>query len=142
LEEGGKIIFDFLGVWSLQSDNIPLSILLALAFPILLFFLNTEIIFDDKILLSWIMVFIGLFYQTSLAQKGKYYTDGNFGWSYMIAMSFLYIFSIIKFFEIFQKLEWYKKYPLLFLLIAQTVVGTVYFYGIFSGLNPFFVSLN
>jgi hypothetical protein len=87
------------------------------------------------------MVLIGIIYYSSFAQTGRFYFHGNFGWSYMIALSILYLFSIIEFFKLYPTLNWYKKYPLLALLIFQLIVGIVYFYGIFKGENPLFVSI-
>jgi hypothetical protein len=57
-----KIIIDFLGVWSLHSPNIAISILLALAFPMAFILLHSKILQDRYILISWIMIFISIAY--------------------------------------------------------------------------------
>ncbi len=136
-----KVVFDFLGVWSHSSQNIALSIILALAFPMLLLLFEPKIINDKYILLSWLQVFIGLIYYTMLAQTGKYYMHGNFGWSYALAMSLLYIFSIIKFFEIYLQFHRIKKYILLSLLIIQVSIGIFYFIKVLDGQNPLYVAI-
>ncbi len=140
-EENSHIIIDFLGVWSLSSQNIGISILLALAFPLLLITFKRELLDDKVILLSWLMTFIGIAYYALFAQTGRYYSHGNFGWSYMIALSLLYLFSIIKYFEIYTTLSAWKRYTLTTLLSLQTVIGLVYLYKVLLGQNPLYISL-
>ena len=140
-KEESHIVFDLFGVWSLSSLNIGISILLGLAFPLLLALFKTEILNENTILLSWIMTSIGIAYYALFAETGRYYTHGNFGWSYMIAMSLLYLFSIIKFFQIFTSLTLWKRYFLLILLIIQTSIGVEYLYKILLGQNPLYISI-
>ncbi|KIM13373.1 MAG: hypothetical protein KU38_01610 [Sulfurovum sp. FS08-3] len=139
--EDSHVFVDFLGVWSQSSLNIPISIVLALAFPIALFILETKIIHDDYILLSWILTFIGIVFYAVFAQSGKYYPHGNFGWSYAIAMSLLYLFSIIKFAEIYKGLHFIKKSILLTLLALQTLIGLYYLIKILEGQSPLYISI-
>jgi len=140
-KEGSHIIIDLLGVWSLSSQNIGISILLGLAFPLLLTLFKTDILTDNAILLSWIMTFIGIAYYATFAETGRFYSHGNFGWSYMIAMSLLYLFSIIKYFEIYTSLSVWIRYTLTSLLIVQTIIGLDYLYKILLGQNPLYISL-
>jgi len=136
-----KVIFDFLGVWSQASQNISLSIILALAFPLLFLLLESKIIHNDYILLSWLQIFIGIMFYAFFAQTGRFYSHGNFGWSYMIAMSLLYLFSIIKFFEIYNQLHVFKRYMLLLLLIIQVLTGIYYFVKVMQGQNPIYIAI-
>lgn len=136
-----KIIFDYLGVWSQSSQNISFSIVLALAFPLLFLFLESKIIYDDYILLSWLQIFIGIAFYAFFAQTGRYYSHGNFGWSYVLAMSLLYLFSIVKFFEVYKQIHWIKRYVLLFLLIIQVLIGIYYFVKILQGQNPIWIAI-
>jgi hypothetical protein len=140
-QQEGKIIIDFLGVWSLTSQNISVSILLALAFPMAFISLHSKILQDRYILISWIMIFISIAYYATFAQTGRFYTHGNFGWSYMIAMSLLYLFSIVKYFEIYTSLHIVKKVILNTLLLVQTIIGIYYLYHILIGQNPLYVSI-
>lgn len=134
------IIIAPFAVWCINSPNIPLSILLGLAFPTLYTLLNTQSLLENRyILLSWLLTFISIIYYATFAQAGKFYTDGNFGWSYMISMSLLYLFSIIEFFSKINILAWYKKYILLTILIIQLTIGIVYFYAIYNGSTPYFI---
>jgi len=134
-----KVVFDFLGVWSLFSKNIPISIFLALAFPIMLVIFYPKIIKNEYILFSWLLTILGIIYFALLAQAGKYYTDGNFGWSYAIAMNILYTFSIILFFKEFYKIEFKRRYFLLMLFLTQIFIGIYYLQKILIGQNPVFI---
>jgi len=137
----GKIIIDFLGVWSASSRNVAISIGLALAFPLAFTLLELEILEDDYLLIGWIMTFIGVFYYATFAQSGRFYSHGNFGWSYLIAMSLLYLFSIVKFFGIYSTLHPLKRYPLALMLGIQTTIGIYYFTHVLMGQNPLYISI-
>jgi len=140
-QDEGRIIIDYLGVWSLSSPNIPISIILALAFPLAFTLLQLDILKDDYILIGWIMVFISIFYYATFAQSGRFYSHGNFGWSYMIAMSLLYLFSIVKFFTRYSSLHIIKRFSLTALLAIQTLIGIFYFIQILMGKNPLFIGI-
>jgi len=140
-QEEGKIIIDFLGVWSLSSPNILISIFLALAFPLLFTILKTDILNDRYILISWIMIFISIVYYATFAQSGRFYSHGNFGWSYIIAMSLLYLFSIVKFCKIFYTLLPIKRYFLIIILLLQVIIGIYYFIHILMGQNPLYIAI-
>jgi hypothetical protein len=136
-----EVIIDLLGVWSLSSQNISFSIMLGLAFPLLFTLLEADILKDDSVLLSWIMVIVGIVYYAVFAQTGRFYAHGNFGWSYMIAMSLLYLFSIVKFFEIFHRIASWKRYPLLMLLLVQTAIGIFYLEKLLLGQDPLYTAI-
>ena len=59
----------------------------------------------------------------------------------MIALSFLYLFSIVQFFNRFSELPKYRSYPLLVLFLLQTAIGIYYLEKILEGQNPLFVSI-
>lgn len=136
-----KLVFDFLGVWSRSSPNVAVSILLALAFPLLLTLLEPSLLEDDYIMLSWLQVFIGIFLFALFAQTGKYYYHGNFGWSYMLAMSLLYLFAIVKYFERYGQMHPLKRYVLLLLFLVQVGIGGYYFFRVFQGQNPLYIAI-
>ncbi len=136
-----KIIFDYLGVWSQSSQNISFSIILALAFPLLFLFLESKIIHDDYILLAWLQIFLGIMFYAFFAQTGRYYSHGNFGWSYFLAMNLLYLFSIIKYIELYRQIHRFKRYVLLSLLVIQVLIGVYYFVKILQGQNPIWIAI-
>jgi len=134
-----SIIFDFLGVWSLSSNNIIISILLALAFPLLFILLYRNSLQDNYLLLAWIQTFLGIILFMCFAESGSHYSHGNFGWSYMISLSYLYLFSIIQFVRVFFLLQQWKKIILSVLLMIQTYIGLFYFFKILEGYNPLYI---
>lgn len=139
--EETKLIIDFLGVWSAGSKNIPISIFLALAFPLTLLVLYPHILRHDYILLSWLQTLLAMLLFATFAQTGELYLHGNFGWSYAIALSLLYLFSIIYFFKELHNLTTLKKSILFTLLFIQTFTGFYYFLSILNGTVPLYVNL-
>ncbi len=135
-----EIIFDFLGVWSTNSSNIALSIVLGLAFPLLFVILNKKVLEEPLFQILWIQVFIGITLYALFAQSGKQYMHANFSWSYMIAMNLLYVFSIVRFACIYQKLTAVKRYLLSSILLIQVIIGTYYFIQILQGQHPIYIS--
>lgn len=138
---GSEIIFDFLGVWSLKTQNIGISIFLAIAFPLLFLLLYQKAIESEFILLSWVQLSVGIMLFALFAEKGHKYFHGNFGWSYMLGLSFLYLFSILEFVKVFSTFVFWKKFLLSTLLLYQTCVGIYYLWKILQGVNPIYVGI-
>jgi len=136
-----KIIIDILGVWSLSSQNIFVSILLAIAFPLAFYILYPKSIKNDFILLSWLQLLFGIILYALFAQTGSHYGHGNFGWSYRIALSMLYLFSIIEFSKEFFRLNIWKKIVLSTILIYQVFIGIYYLIHILMGQNPIYIGI-
>jgi hypothetical protein len=139
--QDSHITIDFFGVWSISSKNIPLSIVLALFFPMLLTLLSPKLLQDKYMLIGWIMVLVSIFYYSTFAQSGKLYAHGNFGWSYMISLSLIYLFASVKFFEMFKEMESTKRYIILSVFLFQTFIGAYYFFQILMGEHPLFIRL-
>jgi len=138
---GSGISIDLFGVWSVSSQNIPVSIFLALAFPLFLFLAVPAVRKDNFILLSWYQVLIGIALFATLAENGPRYAHGNFGWSYQIAMTMLYVFSIIGFFRVFGSIPAFRRIFLLLLLLCQVGIGQYYLFEVMRGLNPLFINI-
>lgn len=88
--------FGFLTAWSTLTDHIPLSILLALAFPltVLLFgLMNKEI--SDLQKFSWQFFLAALLTLAFLYEKGYRLAHVNFAWGYMYGLFFTYTVSLI-----------------------------------------------
>lgn len=139
-EGGRQIIFDYFGVWSLRSQNIPLSIVSALAFPLLFLIIMRKEKIADELLASWLLTFFGLVLFACFAESGPKYSHGNFGWSYKIAMSILYLFSILEFIKKYSQFSRLHRYALLFLLVIQTGIGAYYFGHVLAGENPIYIT--
>ncbi len=92
-------------------------------------------------LIGWIMVLVSIFYYSTFAQSGKLYAHGNFGWSYMISLSLIYLFASVKFFEMFKEMESTKRYIILSVFLFQTFIGAYYFFQILMGGTSIFIRL-
>jgi len=136
-----KIIIDFLGVWSTQTSSISMSLLLVLLLPVLVYKFSPTAQKNDLLTFSWLQVLIGIMLFATFAEEGRQYLHGNFGWSYQIALSLLYIFSMAEFLSSYSLLSKLKRYILLFLFIVQTYIGLEYFYKILLGRNPLYISI-
>lgn len=136
-----KIIIDFLGVWSLKSRSIGISIIFAIAFPSLFLLLYQNAIKNDFVLLSWLQFLFGVFLYAIFAEEGNNYMHGNFGWSYMLSLSFLYLFSIIEFIKYFHMPLSWKQIILSILLCYQTWVGLYYLIKVLQGQNPLYIAI-
>ena len=137
----GGIVIDILGVWrNFGINNIPLSIFLALGFPILFYAIYPNSFKNDFLILAWLQTIFGIILYALFAEKGAHYSHGNFGWSYRIAMSILYIFSIIEFIKVFFLLEIKRRIFLLIILFIQIWIGIYYLVHILMGQNPLYIS--
>lgn len=97
-----QMIISFLGVWRTKSSCIPVSILLALAFPLSVLICRFRRVIKDRHLsLAWVMVIVGILEYAVLAEKRRF-AHGNFAWGYYIAMQILFIFTMIEY------LRWYR----------------------------------
>jgi len=131
-----KIIFDYLGVWSTQTPNVFISIILVLGLPILITLFNYKSIKDNEyIKFSWLLIFFSMFLKASFAEQGTKYYSGNFGWSWQIALSIIYIYSIIEYFKQYKIMKPLLRYSLLTILLYQVYVGCYYLTGIFKGIT-------
>ncbi len=94
-----QILINFLGVWRTMTPSVPVSLVLALAFPLsVLVFRFRRAIQDRHLILSWLMVAFGIVQFAVLAEKNRF-GHGNFGWGYIIALQPLFIFSLIEYFR-------------------------------------------
>ena len=92
-----RIVFDFLGVWRSKTPCVPVSLFLGIAFPLsVLVFRFRHVVRNRPLALSWLMTLIGLLLYSLLAEQTRI-SHGNFGWSYLSAMSFLFVFSAIEY---------------------------------------------
>jgi hypothetical protein len=139
---GGKgIIFDPLGVWSLSSNNIPYSILMAIFFPLVYYRFSPYAKENDWLELSWIMTLLGIVIFSLFAEAGTRYSHGNFGWSYQVSLSLLYLYTIADFAKNFPLLSFKKKVLLGTIFFLQILVGVYYFSKILEGQHPIYIIL-
>jgi hypothetical protein len=131
---------DWLGVWKLYSPNIPISILLALAFPLSVAILGVrEIGRNPALLLSWLLTLVGMLQFAVLAVGGSLYMNGDWSWGYLTAMQILFVFSLAEFLRWLQLVEPANAANRIKTLVVSCVFslhlisGTLYFARMLSG---------
>jgi hypothetical protein len=128
---GSGVDFAPFKVWNRYSHNIPLSLLVSVAFPLYYaaaYFKEARA--DGKVKLSWAIFTIALLEYMFFAEAGERYSHGNFLWGGVIALYILFLTTSASFFR--QKFS--VKYAfglLLFLLHLGT--GIFYFCRLLSG---------
>jgi hypothetical protein len=122
-------------VWSNHSKNIPLSIVLAAAFPLYVFILNIKHLSTAHLLvfINYILAMLIYFF---LAEKGVRMYHGNFSWGYLFALFFLFFISIEEFF-FKKKIPKGFYIPGLGLFLLHLFSGLFYFSVIAAGHNYF-----
>jgi hypothetical protein len=98
-EAGYKPIFEIrpFEIWNTVTRNIPASILLAVAFPLVVTLLDPRKAFENNgLVLSWLMVIMGIV-QYALLLETTAPSSYNWIWGYCLALLPLFIFSIIGF---------------------------------------------
>ncbi len=92
---GGITIAPFV-VAGARTKSIPISLLLLLAFPLLMLILTAirkSLTWSDA--LAWLMLFWGLVWRLLLAEKGERTYHGNFSWGFMLA-AYLVWFTAVR----------------------------------------------
>ena len=135
-KDGGSMIFDFLGVWSIYTPSVVVSILFALGLPFLITLFNYQSVKKNEyIKFTWLLVLFSTILFACFAESGKRYSDGNFSWSWMISLSLIYIFTIIEYFKQYFTMPGIVRYPLLAMILYQVYVGWYFVIGMFNGIN-------
>lgn len=94
-QEGG-IGFSFGEVWGYYCDNIPLSVCLAVGFPLLTLVLNfRELKRDVLYRFSWLIYLMGFIMTFFLYEKGFRKPDFNFSWSYICGIFFCHLGALM-----------------------------------------------
>ena len=93
--EGG-IGFSFGEVWGYYCSNIPLAILLAIGFPVLVFLFNYKEIKTDTVYrFSWQIYWMSFAMAFLLYEKGFRKPDFNFSWGYMYGIFFAFVGAVL-----------------------------------------------
>lgn len=94
--EGGGIGFGIGSVWKLYTNNIPLAVILALGFPLLvLLFHIKEIKRNTLYRFSWAQLIVSALELFLLYENGRRFSDANFSWGYMHGIFFVFVSSLI-----------------------------------------------
>ena len=119
-------------VLSLYSNNVFVSLLLAIAFPLsLLVFRFNEAIKNPYLILSWIILCISYLEAVLLAEHGVNFRWANFTWGYSFGLKITFIFSFIEFYrwlmaQHLTKNDSFKIYIVSFILALHITSGTYY----------------
>jgi hypothetical protein len=91
--EADRVILAPLKVWSLYSPNVPASILLGIAFPLVTAMLYPrETWADRRTLLAWAVLAVAIF-QFALLAEEKQLAAGNFAWGCYFADYVLFVLA-------------------------------------------------
>ena len=131
-----SVIFDFLGVWSQYTPNVAISILLGLGLPLLITLFNYQSVKKNEyIKFSWLLILFSMILFSCFAEEGRHYSDGNFGWSWNISLSLIYIFTIIEYFKQYYSMPGIFRYSLLAMILYQVYVGWYFLIGMINGVQ-------
>lgn len=93
--EGG-IGIAFGSVWRLFALNIPLAIVLAMAFPLVVLIFHTNEIRENTMYrFSWLQWFVSMMEFFLLYEKGSRFSHANFSWGYMHGIYFAFVTSLL-----------------------------------------------
>lgn len=126
--------------WHVYSDNIPLSLVMALAFPAAMFLLNLpRLKKNGELRLAWQIWLVGFFSFLLLYEKGFRFSHMNFSWGYMHGLFFVFAVSVLQLLqdlsECGKKLFRLKVVPELALFFYHLVCGVIFFVYLFQGNN-------
>ena len=119
-------------VWSRTSPFIPLSLLLAVAFPAAVTWLDWKKgVRLEGLALAWAFVGVALCIRSLFAEAGPAMMHGNFGWPYQIALSVLFAFSVRSYYRHAVAAEKGAGFGIATaLLFAHVVSGCYYLYQV------------
>jgi len=89
-----EIALGFAESWSRVSGNIIASFLLNALFPLYIVILNIKKIFFDKKLWFALLMFIAALIEYLFLYEVDKINDQNFAWGYMLALFFLWVFTL------------------------------------------------
>lgn len=126
----------FARVWSMYSHNIPLSLLVAGAFPIVVLILNVRLIKEsDQIRMAWFVYLAGLLMALVFYEKGFREIHFNFQWGYMCGLFIVFLVSVIEVIKQYMTILQGKADRLLKIKVSIEVVVLVL--HVLYGLNYF-----
>jgi len=138
--DGGVIFTEWLQVWKLFSDNVFLSVLLGMAFPIYIILLDARFFFKNLASrLALIGYGVSFLEAAILGEAGSRLSHGNFLWPLMSGMLLLWAVALLRLMVIERREEYtgYKKCLLLFgwfLFFCHVFFGLVFYRADMIGL--------
>lgn len=137
-EETG-IGFEVGKAWQVYSDNIPLSLVMALAFPAAVLILNVfSLRKNHELRLAWQIWLAGFLSFLCLYEKGFRFSHMNFSWGYMHGLFFVFALSVLQLLKSLsgkERLEKLKAVPELILFFYHLICGIIFFVYLYQGNN-------
>ena len=128
LEDGSFIITRFLEVWEIYSDNVIISMILSLAFPLLLLLMDTGFfIKNSDRLLVIICLIISFFESAFFGESGGKFANCNFFWPMMSAM-LLFFFIAVERLVVLSSRDYEKRYQ-------RALIAGAWILVVFHGLS-------
>ena len=94
--EAGGIGFGIGSVWKLYTNNIPLAIVLALGFPLVVFAFHRKTLKENTLYrFSWAQLVVSIMELFLLYENGRRFSDANFSWGYMHGIFFVFVTSVL-----------------------------------------------
>lgn len=96
--DGSFILTKWMEVWSIYSENVILSVALAMAFPLLIVLVDAAFFVQDDLgLLAVTGYGIGLLEAAFMGESGSKFDHGNFLWPMMCGMMILWVAAMLHF---------------------------------------------
>lgn len=137
-EETG-IGFEVGKAWQVYSDNIPLSLVMALAFPAAVLILNIfSLRKNHELRLAWQIWLAGFLSFLCLYEKGFRFSHMNFSWGYMHGLFFVFSLSVLQLLRNLsgkERLEKLKAVPELVMFFYHLICGIIFFVYLYQGNN-------
>ncbi|MCR4588452.1 MAG: hypothetical protein K5682_08605 [Lachnospiraceae bacterium] len=132
----------FFSAWNLYCHNIPLAIILALAFPGLYLVLHLPMLKKDRhFRFTWILMLCAFVSLAFLYEKGDRFDDLNFSWGYMHGIFFVFVISLTMLLkDSFRYLDSEKKNGATGILLVLEWLA--YLWHLVCGLNYFLYLYN
>jgi hypothetical protein len=135
LNERVHVVFAPFAVWHLYSPNIPVSLLLSIAFPLgVTASYFKEVKNDATVLLAWGVLVVAIAQYAFLAEPGISFTAANWIWASNFAMYLVFLVSVV---VLLTRPRSKRFYFLMTLLALHLVFGVYYYAKIALGLGFF-----
>ena len=140
-ENGFK--FSFMETFSLHADHPKITVILSLAFPLVVFVCDLVVkgkFWKDKAyVFSLIMTAIGFAEAILLVETGSRSRDGNFLWGYSLSMFVLYLMSFKRWYGFMKNKKWIAGGISGAVFAYQLVCGAVFFTRLMAGETYFMI---
>ncbi len=137
-EESSLAITEWMQVWRMYSENVAVSILLGMGFPLLIVALNgTYFIKNTMGRLALIGYAVGLLEGALLSESGPKITHGDFLWPMMSGMTLLWVVAVLRFLVLEEKqcrtkLQQIIIHAAWFVFCMYVLFGIMYMYDILT----------